>query len=301
MIFPFLSSMVNAQHIRLVDTGDNIVFLEEKDTILVYQASAKSLAGKFERVNYIHPLYSLDGDILTQDFPKDHLHHRGIFWAWHQIYIGDKSMGDGWELKDMHWQVRTIEFVQQADGASGIKVNVDWLSPKWTEETGLEVPFIMEETRITARPKKKNHRFIDVEVKLFALEPDVSLGGSEDEKGYGGFSPRFVLPEDVSFTGPGGNVEPKNTPVKSEGWIDVSGTFGESQKKTGVAIFAHPDNPGFPNPWILRKKASMQNAVYPYPGRRPVVLLRDEPLVLRYRLVVHDPGVDLNKLYRNYK
>ena len=34
-----------------------------------------------------------DGQVLTEDFPADHLHHRGIFWAWHQVYVGEKAMG----------------------------------------------------------------------------------------------------------------------------------------------------------------------------------------------------------------
>lgn len=63
----------------------------------------------------------------------------------------------------------------------------------------------------------------------------------------------------------------------------------------------HPTNPGFPQPWILRAKGSMQNAVYPYPGAEAVPLTE---LKLRYRLIVHDEGaqqIEISKLYDDYR
>ncbi len=50
-------------------------------------------------------------------------------------------------------------------------------------------------------------------------------------------------------------------------------------------MMTHPGNPGVANQWILRRKRSMQNCVYP--GRNPVALSTDKPTVLRYRLVIH--------------
>ena len=86
----------NDQGIELSERGAPVLF---------YQKAIKSLDGKFPRNNYIHPLYSLSGDTLTEDFPDDtpgnHLHHRGIFWAWHQIYAGDQSIGNGWKLENL--------------------------------------------------------------------------------------------------------------------------------------------------------------------------------------------------------
>lgn len=42
----------------------------------------KGLDPEQTRSCYIHPLYSLNGKVLTEDFPEDHLHHHGIFWTW---------------------------------------------------------------------------------------------------------------------------------------------------------------------------------------------------------------------------
>ena len=99
-LFLFIASIRNplaAQEIDINIDTDVVSFHEGGDSIMVFQVADKSLNGSHKRSNYIHPLYSLDGQILTEDFPADHLHHRGIFWAWHQLYTGDKRIGDGWD------------------------------------------------------------------------------------------------------------------------------------------------------------------------------------------------------------
>ena len=52
-----------------------------------------------------------------------------------------------------------------------------------------------------------------------------------------------------------------------------------------MTIVCHPENPNYPESWILRKKGSMQNPVFP--GSDRVTISEDEPIRLRYRLIVH--------------
>jgi hypothetical protein len=67
------------QHpIRISETDQGFSIAEGEKQVLFYQRQHKSMAGKYARANYIHPLYGLDGEILTEDFPADHLHHRGL-------------------------------------------------------------------------------------------------------------------------------------------------------------------------------------------------------------------------------
>jgi hypothetical protein len=82
--------------------------------------------------------------------------------------------------------------------------------------------------------------------------------------------------------------------------MDASGTYGTSAK-SGVAVLTHPSTTGFPQHWILRAKASMQNAVYP--GRKPVAIPRDRPVILNYRLVLHRgelASADISRLQAEY-
>jgi hypothetical protein len=261
-----------------------LLFLEKGEKVLFYQADPKNYEDEYERCHYIHPLWGVDGEVLTDDFPIDHLHHRGIFWAWHQVWIDGKRIGDPWEIKNFNQKVTDIEFWAQKDGSALLKTKVNWLSDQW-KKNGRKVPYLEESTTINIHPETGNFRRIDFEISLLALEEGLSIGGSEDEKGYSGFSVRMVLPDDVSFSGPNGKVKPETTAVKSPGYINISGSMGKDGKQAGIVIVDNPSNPGYPQPWILRAKNSMQNAAFPGNGTVPV--LTSVPLVLKYSLLVY--------------
>lgn len=312
MIFPkkaslvaaiILCSQINFGQVNLKIEKNQSHFTEGKDSILTYQASEKSINGKYIRSNYIHPLYTLDGTILTEDFPADHLHHRGIFWAWHQLYIGDKRIGDGWEIENFKWEVSSVKEKKQKDNSKAIQCNILWKSPLWKSKNGKEKAFVKEMTTIQVYPKQKHYRLIDIEIALLALEPNMKIGGSEDEKGYGGFSPRIRLSDDIVFTNPTGKITPTNLPIPASEWMDISGSLGKNGNQAGLTILCNPKNPGAKNPWILRAKKSMQNAVYPFPGAKAVPLSNKKPTVLRYRLIIHDGNansIPIDEIYQDY-
>lgn len=275
---------------RVNATDEGFEFVEGEQPILFYQAKPRSLDGKFERAGYVHPMYNLDGGILTEDFPSDHLHHRGIFWAWHQLYVGDVRIGDPWVCQDFLARVDAVEILTGDADAAGIRATVRWISKEWTEPSGEPKPIVQEETTIRAYRTDGAYRIIDFRISLLALEPSVRIGGSDDVKGYGGFSPRLRLPEDIQFTAEQGVVEPQKTAVAASRWMDMVGTFRTDNPSgpataSGVAVLCHPSLPGFPQQWILRKARSMQNPVFP--GREPVELSMDDPLELRYRMIIH--------------
>lgn len=298
-----LTNIINAQKINVIIQADAARFIENKDSILNYQIAEKSLKGAYRRSNYIHPLYTLDGQKLTEDFPQDHPHHRGVFWAWHQLYVGDKRLGDAWELKDFRWDVKSVRELKIEGNAKAIQAEVLWKTAQWIDGDGNQKSVVREMTTIKVYPVENRYRQIDIEISIRALEPNMSLGGSENEKGYGGFSPRIRLVNDISFTSSIGKVTPDILPVEAGGWMDISGSFSKGGALSGLSILCHPDNPGFPNSWILRTKRSMQNAVYPYPGASAVPLSETQPTILRYRLLVHkgdNEALDIESIYADY-
>ena len=284
--FSMMGCIVSAQEVLLEISKDAAYFLENKDSVLAYRAMPKSLNGTYSRANYIHPVYGLDGYIITEDFPEDHLHHRGIFWAWHQLYVGKTRIGDGWELKDIYWDVISMAEVNQEVNSCTLKSEVLWKSPLWKDDKGTEKPLVLETTSITVHPREDNYRIIDIEIDLLALESEMSLGGSEDDKGYGGFSIRMKLADDIQFEDKKGQVIPQNLPVDGMGWLSISGNLDNKAETTGITVIPHEDNPDYPNPWILRDTSSMQNAVYPHPGATPIALSKESPTILKYRLLI---------------
>ncbi|MCY1719908.1 PmoA family protein [Prolixibacteraceae bacterium Z1-6] len=274
-------------------TEGGIKIVDGNKNVLAYRTTPKSLDGKYERCNYIHPLWGPDGKVLTEDFPADHLHHRGVFWAWHQVWIGDKRIGDPWELVDFEQDVVELEFMKSSDGAVQLKTEVEWKSGKWKVD-GKKVPYMKEFATITVNKAVDNYRKIDFEIKLQAMQEGLKIGGSDDVKGYSGFSVRMALPEDIVFSGPHGDVEAEVTAVKSDGYIDMSGSIGANGKKGGIVILDNPENPGYPQAWILRNRNSMQNAAYP--GNQLIPVSTNQFLVLKYSLVVYSGKMTNKKI-----
>ena len=271
--------------VEIFETSEGFIFEEAGEKIMSYQRRHKSINGKFMRANYIHPLYGLDGQVLTEDFPADHPHHRGIFWAWHQVWLGDKKLGDNWAAQNFFWDVYDAKILTVDSKSRALQVHVLWKSPLWTDADGEKKAFLKETTTIRVHRTQNDIRKIDFEIQLLALEEGMRLGGSEDVKGYGGFTTRIPLPDGLSFTGTRGPVEPNNLSVEAGPWLDFSGDFGGDGNISGLTILCHNSSPDYPQRWILRRKGSAQNPVYP--GRHPISLSRDKPLILRYRLIIH--------------
>lgn len=285
--------LFSSAQVKMKKQEGGFLFTENNENVLFYQRDNKNIEGKYQRCNYIHPLWGIDGTVLTEDFPSDHLHHRGIFWAWHQVYIGDKSIGDPWEIKDFEQEITDIEFAAKGVGIAELKTEVLWKSPLWRIQ-GEKAPYIRENAKIAIHPKAGNYRRIDFEIQLLALAENLKIGGSADVKGYSGFSVRMVLPEDVTFFGSQGEITPENTAVKSPGYVNVSGPVGKNGSNGGIVMVDHQENPGFPQPWILRKKNSMQNAAFP--GNSLIPVSTQTPLILKYSLIVYSGKMSEKKI-----
>lgn len=281
----FLACSQNNSKWIVNESEEGILVLQGVDSVFFYQHAPKSLNGEYERTNYIHPLYGLNGDVLTEDFPEDHYHHRGIFWAWHQIFAGDERLGDGWTLENFETEV-VKSLAREEGGSLVVSAVVDWKSPLRLDDNGNKKSFAREDVTIEVFPKSENYRIIDFDIEIQPLIDSLMLGGSEDEKGYGGFSWRMVLPGDVRFDAVSGQVQPQTLSLEAGKWMKVSGNIAGDGVNQGLVVISHPENPGNPQPWILRAKRSMQNAAYP--GRYPVHVDQSNPLRLKYRMVVFE-------------
>jgi hypothetical protein len=278
---------------RVIEMDEGYQFYEGEEPVLFYRTAARATKdGKYARSNYCHPVYGLDGQVLTEDFPADHPHHRGIFWAWHQVYVGSTSMGDMWACEDFTWDTRVVQILPAQPNSAALRAGVTWKSSRWKDG---QKPFAEETVTIRVHSTSGDARLIDFDIEILALEEGLRIGGSNDIKGYGGFSTRIVLPADIGMSDPNGSITPQNTAVAAGDWMDFSGTFGDTA--SNFAILVHPSHPGHPRAWILRKSGSAQNVAYP--GREPIPISTRTPLVLRYRLVLHK-NANLNQLFRAY-
>ncbi|NOY37322.1 MAG: hypothetical protein GXO83_07070 [Chlorobi bacterium] len=98
------------------------------------------------------------------------------------------------------------------------------------------------------------------------------------------------MPDGLIFTAINGPVTPRTLQADAGLWMDFSASYGSYEKESGLMLLCHPDNPDYPEPWILRQESSMQNIVFP--GKEKVELSLDIPTVLRYRPVIHHGNAD---------
>ena len=281
----FLSGGLAEEGLRVARDPEGFSITESDKPVLFYQIKAKSLKEKFNRANYVHPLYSLDGDIVSEDFPKDHFHHRGVFWAWHVLTVEGKYAGDNWVCDDFEWDLQKAKaLVESNDSSVAIETQWLWKSPKVTNSNGKMKPMVEETTTIRVFTRKPHYRLVDFEIRMKGLLDEVRMSGSHDDKGYGGFSVRMHRPKDMIFTGEIGKVEPNRLPVEGGAWMDMSGTLTE-KGKSGITILCHPSLPTFPQKWLLRMGAQ-QNPQWP--GATPFLLPKGKDVVLRYRLIIHN-------------
>jgi len=281
---------------KITETDQKIELFEDSVPVFIYQKKPKTLTGEYVCNNYIHPLFNLNGDVMTEEFPADHPYHRGVFWAWHQLYVDDTRLGDGWSNDSITQEVVNIKLEQNEERIK-FRLNVLWSSLVY----GNGKPFMDEKTTITVHKLDSSIRKIDFDIRLTAKVPGLKIGGSGDQKGYGGFCVRMRLPDSLIFTSENGPVTPRELLIKAGPWMDFSGRFDITPLMSGITIICHPGMPDYPEPWILRQKGSMQNVVFP--GRNRIDVSMDKPVVLRYRLIIHngDAGsIDIPRLQREY-
>ena len=283
--------------LQAVRTDEGIEILDGDSKVLFYRIKPTSLDGEFERAHYIHPLYTLEGKEITEDFPEDHPYHHGIYTAWHQILFNDKPIADAWTSKNISWKVTDARMSKKSN-AMVLNSEVLWIS---SVDGQNREPIVRENLELIVHPSSDELRIIDFNFSLVALKDTIKIGGSEDEKGYGGFCLRLKLPQDIRFVARDREVTAQTLSIDAGPWMDFRGSFnGEAMPESGLTLFSHPSNPGHPQPWILRKEKSMQNPAFP--GRVPVALPKGG-LHFQYRIVIHKAGFaapDIERMYQQY-
>jgi len=103
-----------------------------------------------------------------------------------------------------------------------------------------------------------------------ALADGVSIAGSDDEKGYGGFSARLINTADMLFYSQGERVKPTKNQLKAGSSMTIewsTGTLPQFRLACGAQGKAIDQ-------WIIRNNLSMQNCAWP--GRPHVTLAQDK-------------------------
>jgi len=259
---------------------------EDGKPVLVYNhgmMSKEGVAARYDRACYVHPLYGLDGEVITEDFPSDHRHHRGIFWAWPGIKIDGKAY-NSWIPTGIHY--KTEKWVRQ--DAMKERVVLEAANGWYTGETKVAD----ERLVMTIHAAEADSRAIDFDLTWTALNQPIQLWGAKG-KSYGGLTVRYntqfkdkggIKPEDVFMTVPGG-VSEKDLAVKRLEWADLTAQWPGTEKLSGAAVFVHKSHPDYPPTWLTRHYGAL---CVGWPGVAPGKPLDPgKPITCRYRVWVH--------------
>lgn len=230
--------------------------------VLVYNAGMQLANGAPEdkrRCCYVHPLYAPGGIVVTDDFPRDHWHHRGVFWSWPRVRFEGKQY-DMW-LRLGPMERRTISV--RKDGATLHAENGWFLGDRQ----------IVRE-RVQIRPESAERIGFVLEFEALA-GPVELIGAPEENKGYGGFSIRFA-PRTKTVIRTDKGVEAKDTDMVPHPWAELEGQYTEGAATVRID---DPDSNG----WCLRNYGFLG---VNYPGLQAATLQPGKPRKLRYSVIV---------------
>ncbi|WP_165233642.1 DUF6807 family protein [Aquisphaera insulae] len=280
---------------RFAPVDDGALGLWEGDRpVLVYNHRAKPVGGKPvnpARTAYLHPIYGLDGEVLTDDGPEDHPHHRGLFWAWPHVTVGDEHV-DMWVLKGIEPRFGRWLFKEAGKDRDVARLGV---------ENGWYVggrKVLGEKAVIEVHHASKEGRAIDLDMTWTPTDRPVTLGGAEG-KSYGGLTFRYAPGDRTAITVPSGLTKDDlyMTPLP---WADLTRTWLGRPERSGAAVLIHPSHPGFPPTWLTRHYGVL---CVGWPGVKPGTIPPGESIRCRYRIWIHKGDLDapaLEKVFKAY-
>jgi len=226
---------------------------------------------------FLFPIIGPSGRSLTRmghpHDPESHSHHNSV-WISHFHVDGTDFWGDRGKGKIRH--KRIMEFADADEQAYLIAEN------EWITNEGKVL--LLETRRITVVPLPESEWLIVIDMEFKAKEQTVTL----EKTPFGMMGVRMAKTIGVNDGGgrilnSEGAVNEKEVLWKRAKWVDYSGAI-TNEKKEGITLFDHSDNPNFPTYFHVRNDGWM-GASLTYDAPRKI--LPNESLHLHYGLYVH--------------
>ena len=253
----------------------------------------------FLRGGYIHPVYTPKGKIVTDDYPSDHYHHHGIWFAWTKAEFEGKHP-DFWNVGDLTGRV---DFEKVGETWSG-PVYAGFNSfQKYVALTGATPKTALNEewdVRVYNLGSKQEPYFVFdiVATQECASESPLIL----DEYRYGGMGVRgnreWKDKSKVKFLTSEGKTRDDGNATRGR-WCHIGGTV--DGQPVGLAVLDHPSNFRAPVPLRIHPDDPYFNYAPSQMGRFQID--PGKKFVLRYRYVVSDGPPDpklLDRLWNDY-
>jgi hypothetical protein len=304
-IFTLSSRERAAGKIEAGREGSKIRFTTGDRVLLEYQAEPGPLPRPeikeiLKRGGYLHPIFSPSGKLVSDDFPPQHLHHHGVWFAWTRTEFEGRQP-DFWNMGQGRGRVEFVSLDRHWSGPvfAGLKArhrSVDMTAADF------RVALVEEWETLVYAPLEGKQRY-----HLFDLTVTQRSAGSSSlrlpQYHYGGLGARghqaWNGAENAFFlTSEGETDRDKGNSTRGR-WCYMGGMVEGEQ--TGMVILGHPANFRAPQPMRLHPNE-------PFFCFAPAQLGDWEinpgkPYVSRYRFVVLDGAPDaaeIDRLWNDY-
>ncbi len=238
----------------------------------------------FARNAYLHPVWSPTGRIVTDDFPSDHYHQRGIFLAWTKTEFADLHP-DFWNLGSRTGRVRFQELPTRDATAQGAVLGVKHV---WQANAGDEWVPVLNETwtiRVHAPAAETPDYWILDLTSQQECATDTPL--VLPEYFYGGFAYRgareWLENRDIVWALTSEGKDRQAADRTTGKWCAMGGELGDGWG--GATVMDHPGNLRHPN--RLRVHPNVPYFGYMLPQAEAFTFEPGQEYVFKYRILIH--------------
>ena len=320
VLFVLLLSVISCnppvqQKLETVTEEHFLQIVQEDESIQVYiQNKSKPVLTQVVKSDfrpYIHPILAPDSDIsLTQYSPEHHRHQTGLYWGFTRINGSDTpadTLKEWFYKKDKPARIRKQigrDYFHNPDDGFWKKIAASVIIPEGPKVRWQTIYHlmdasgnaIMEETQVWNYNLQEGKVFLELEWSGKAIQ-----NTSINKFDYGGLFLRMPWKSGVQGQAVNNARQINN---KAEGqramWVDVGMEIEGLNDQGHIAIFDHPDNPGFPQHW----RVDGQLGVGPVPAHEKDVLIEQgQTITYRHQLVGFQgslPDVALDSLWAKY-
>jgi hypothetical protein len=280
----------------VTDENGALVIRSANKKVLQYnyrtQYPPAGVDSSFKRSGFIHPLWSPNGNVLTQINPPDHYHHVGIWNPWTDVIFQGKKV-DFWNIGDKKATVRFARFIAQEKGAvyGGFKA--------LQEHVVLNHPAAGRET--IAMNEVWDIRVFNIGSGMWLWDFTSSLNCATrdtvflEEYRYGGFGFRATSEwnnENSKVLTSEGKTR-KEADASTARWCMIDGAI--QQTHSGILFMSNPANYNFPEPmrvWPedMNKRGDVFFSFSPT-RNKSWTLTPGKDHVLKYRMLVYDGAI----------
>lgn len=293
-----------ATGVQLTSEHDRLTISASGRKVLTFQGGPGELPDAaikaiFRRGGYIHPVYTPGGRTVTDDYPPDHFHHHGIWFAWTKTEFEGRHP-DFWNVGD---GTGKVEFVSLDKTWSG-NVHGGFKSRNRSIDVSAPTPVTVLNDRWEV--KVYNVGEGSAPYAMFDLVSTQDLATLSPlilpEYRYGGIGFRghrqWLAKDNCDFLTSEGKDRANGHGTRAR-WCHIGGRV--DGQLAGIAILDHPGN--FRAPQAMRLNPDQPFFCYSPSLSGDWKIEPGRPYVSRYRFIVYDGAPDkaaLDRLWNDY-